>query len=359
MNVDKIKMELLNLFTNENVLIYASKDSEDKNAHSIKCKLFNEYYLLISQNNVFSYAFELKNKLSKRIKDLDTKYKELLDLYNKNKNDELIMDINNYYNQIDALKIIYKVFEKYLNAKNEDLLEFSDNIVNLIKEINNEKNNDKKCILEEKLYKLRDERRVKISNSISDLTKIYELESIEIRLALKEDKEEYIVSKKEYLNSLKDSIEAINEYHYLRYKKSKFFKGTDEENNKLYDKYISKYYSLISSLFNDNFHVIEINNTKMSSDELINYLFIYNLDGNYELFRNKNKNKIIGNKEINKSKYLKQVELLNNSIIKLIDDCTKKFKTNNITIKDTNNINKLMELRNKKISEIDNEIGKE
>ena len=137
-----------------------------------------------------------------------------------------------------------------------------------------------------------------------------------------------------------------------------FYDLSKEENEALFHKrldlYINKYYSLISSLFNDNYYIIEKGNSKISTDDLINYLSIYNLDGNYEIFRSKNKNTLIGNNEINKVDYQNKIEFLNGIVNTLIEKCANRINNKYIDIIDLrSDKEELINLRNIKIGEID------
>ena len=98
----------------------------------------------------------------------------------------------------------------------------------------------------------------------------------------------------------------------------------------------------------------------MTKTDLINYIAIYNLDGSYEMFRSKNKNRLIGTKEINKTDYLKKVEFLNNMINMLLNQCSNKIKNSTVTLEDIkSDRDELINLRNKKICEIDTMVNGE
>ena len=93
----------------------------------------------------------------------------------------------------------------------------------------------------------------------------------------------------------------------------------------------------------------------MSTDDLINYLSIYNLDGSYEIFRSKNKNRLIGNKDINRMDYQNKVEYLTNCVNTLGEYCANKIKNGTVEIHESrNDKDELIKLRNAKLNEIDN-----
>ena len=374
MNIEKIKSELFRLLSGEKESLYSSETYEDKICHNTKYKIYNDYYLNIRNNSSFEYIFNLKNQINDEASKLEKEYKALLKKYEKEtltvEKNAMVDKINLYVYQIDAYNIVYNVISKYLKNNNGNSINYSNNVIGLINNIKREKDSERKNKLEEELYQLIEERRVRLSAKTDSyiIKEICELESLELRIADAEDKiKTYKVSRKPFLSGLKSAINAINEYHFLDYKKSKHYKGdpnrSEEENKegfkRIYSSYVNIYYSLITSLFKENYHMIGKDN-KISTDDLINYLTIYNLDGNYEVFRSKNRNILIGTSEINKTDYDSKIELLTKAINYLIEECANKIKDNQIEVTDFKSDKKdLTKQRDFKIGEIESIISEE
>lgn len=370
MSVDFIKSELFKLLSSEKESIYSSKNDTEKREHNFKYNIYNDYYMLLRKNDSFSYVFDLKDEILKNVLEVEKHYKELLGKYSKTKDidekNNMVVFINEDAFKIDCLNNIYNIINRNIRTNNSDYTNTSNEIITLISKLNTEKNKDKIRNIEEKIYNLREERRVLLSSKSESylIKQICELESIEERIASIQEYDSVIkFSKKEFLNTLKETIQAINEYYFLDYKKSKHYKEdktlSKEENamyiNMQFDNYVNRYYSLISTAFNDNFHIVGKKDIRMSTDDLINYLAIYNLDRNYEIFRSKNKNRLIGNKDINKTDYDKKVDVLSYIVSNLIQECSVKIKTKEVNVTDSrSDKNALYALRDKKIIEIEN-----
>ena len=362
MSINKIRSELFKLLSDEKENVYSSKNPEEKKMHNAKYNAYNEYYMLVHKDSSFSSVFDVKDKLLKKVLELEKKYKELLELYEKEKKIEeknkMVTDINNYVTRIETYNEIYNILNKNLKSNNNNYTDFSNKIIVLHTKIREEKSKEKLNELEEELYRMQEERRALLSSetSINIIKEISELESLESRISNTNfNLSSYTLNRREFLDELKDTIQAINEYYYLDYKKSKHYKETNElEKAQTFDNYVKKYYALISSAFKENYYVIEKGDLKLSTDDLINYISIYNLDENYEIFRSKNKNILIGNKEINKNDYLTKVEFLKKSINLLIDQCSNKIQNKNVKVTyQIPNQDELIELRDNKINEIE------
>ena len=369
MSIKNIKDELFKLLSFEKENAYSSKDLEEKICHNTKYDIYNQYYILLHNNTSYSFVFDMKKQVLKQVKELEEKYDQLLKQYDSeednDKKNKMVSTINECVYRIDSLNNVFNVINRNLKENNHNIISFSDKAINLIEKINKETNPIQKNQLEELLFRINEERRAVLTSEGGSyiIKEISELESLELRIAnASENTPIYRLNRKEYLNALKDTIHAINEFYFLDFKKSKHYQVNNdlskEENEALFHKrldlYINKYYSLISSLFNDNYYIIEKGNSKISTDDLINYLSIYNLDGNYEIFRSKNKNTLIGNNEINKVDYQNKIEFLNGIVNTLIEKCANRINNKYIDIIDLrSDKEELINLRNIKIGEID------
>ena len=369
MNIKNIKEELFKLLSLEKTCVYSSKDLEKRANHNAKYDVYNYYYMLISDNVSYSYIFDMKKDVLEKVDELEKKYNELLDKYKKEESHEvknkLAREINSYAFKIEAYNTVFNIINKHLRTNDSNSVNISNQTIDLIKKIKKESDIEKKYHLEESLFRLNEERRLSLCEQTDSyvIKEICELESLELRIAESYSAQPtYTSNKKEFLTALKETIQAINEYYFLDYKKSKNYKEnpqrSKEDNDLMFKKrldlYTNKFYSLITSLFNTNYYMIEKGESKISTDDLINYLSIYNLDGNYEIFRSKNKNILIGNKEINKFDYQEKVNYLKGMINTLIEKCANKIKNGTVEIVDKKSDKKeLLELRNFKLAEID------
>ena len=352
MKIEAIKNELFKMLSIEKEAYYKGTDLKEQNKSSEEYAIFKDYYLKILNNDSFSYVYKLKDDLINESKNLENKYKELLNDYN-NQDDEKLKSqlakiVNSYVYKIDAYNKTYNIINNNLKDNDDNSLEYSNKIINLI--INNKEDNNYE------IYRLNDERRTRLidmfgSNVIKYITKLESLEQLIARVS-NDIIEPYKIDKKTYIASLKDTINAINDYYYLDTKNSKYYKKSDDLYIHRFNLYVRKYHSLIKSLFKNEFHIIETEYGKISTNELLNYLEIYNIDGIYEVFISKNKGRVIGNNELNKKDYLDNIEMINKYINKLIEDANIKFKTKNITIVDNNSREELINERNELLKEI-------
>ena len=334
MKIEVIKNSINDLLVSQKNKYYQSKFSDEREKINEIYNVYEKYYLKIINNDSFSNVYKLKEEIlksaisyEKKYNDALNQYKELSSVSEKNK---LSFTINSYVNHINALNTLYNILEEELNIEDSNVLENSNTIIELIKKADNEKNIEEKNKLLSQIYNIKDERRAKFTSSYSEsiLEKINYLESLEYRIARCSDEEQkpYRLDKKAFIQTVKDTIKAINDFYYLEFKNSQFFKKKDKNDYSKLNVYLSKYHSLLYSSFKEKFHIIETNNGKISSDDLLNYLSVYNMDNNYEVFIAKNKNNKIGNEKINKESYTKNVNLMNGFINKLIEDLNAKIK---------------------------------
>ncbi len=354
MKVDIIKSELFKLLSAEKSSYYVAKSSDERSKCSERYKIFNEYYLLINNNSTFSYVFNLKNKVKEESVRLENKYNELIINYesilSEEEREKVVPLINIYVYKIDALNTVYNILNKELKSESKNNFDYSNNVIKLLFRLDKEEDSEKRESIESEIYRLNDERRAIMTSTYGDsaLKYLSVLESLEMRIARSRDDkmEPYELDKKSFIISLKETIKAINDYYFKDFKKSKYYKERDADYNHRLGLYIRKYRSLISSLFQNNFCYIENKTGKISSDDLLNYLSIYNLDGDYDIFNAKNKNSLLGNEVVTRMEYKNYVDVLNGYVSKLLDDCISKFKGETITIEDKNeNVKDLLDER--------------
>ena len=165
MSIDKIRSELFKLLSSEKEFMYSSKTQEEKNSHNTKYNAYNEYYMLVRKDSSFSSVFDMKDKLLNKVLDLEKKYKKLLEEYSKEEKIEeknkIVININNYVARIEAYNEIYNILSKNLKSNNNNYIDFSNKIILLQTKLKKEK--DKKMIkeLEEEIYRMQEERRIR------------------------------------------------------------------------------------------------------------------------------------------------------------------------------------------------------
>lgn len=346
MKMDSIKDELFKLMNIEKNKYYSSKVQKEINRSKESYAIYREYYLLIVKDDSFSSIYNLREKIANLSNEYEEKYNELLNQYKELKDPDDIKNlasiINPYVYKIDALNTVYNIINKKIETENKDVIDFSNSIVDLIIKFDKEKDSSKKEEIMSEIYRLKDERRTILLSNYSDniLDKISALESVEFRIARSSNDvvEPYKIDKTKYFISLRDTIKAINDYYFIDYKNSPYFKkGEQTDFTHRFNLYIRKYHSYIKSLFKNSYQMIEIEEGKISTDDLLNYLSIYNIDNNYELFKSKYRNSKIGDEVITRDNYIKSVLLINKYIEKFIEDCSKKFRSKSIIISDENN----------------------
>ena len=313
----KSKYEILYSMSESILLISAESDL----INLISSIMKNREYLIYSYNNKLKeYKERQKNNAS-----------------NKELNSIAII-LNEMANELDIYKRIIEIYNGIIKSKKESIksneLDNSDQIIDLLKKYNNEKDKSKKEELNMKIFDLvlEREKKVKDKYGIDGVKILFEIESLEKVIAINDNIEkDYTLDANGYEKKIWDLIYSINEYNF-RDKKNHYFINktyyeynkdlTEEENEEMfYNKYISNinsFNNLIESLFNTkSLNLIVNNDYNVTSKDVLNYLTNYNIQGGYSLFKSKFENARVGNEIVSKKIYYENVELINHAIISL------------------------------------------
>ena len=345
METEKIKVlsEMFNrLIDNSENKLKSSNLESERSKINIEVNIYKTFVSNLPINLNYIDLYELKdstfNMYSNYLKMLN-KAKE----QNINNTEVLDNKIDNYESNYTAYLNIYNCIETFLNSVTLINNSYSNDIILKMMRYNN---NQDESLLNE-IFDLKERRRkisiIKYGEDI--LVSLTKLESLESRISRVHDNkaDSYSLNKKEYRKSLLDTINAINDYYFLEYKNSKYFKKNDnitiEENNRInYNKlmnYINKYFNLINSVSKNKNIMLDVDNKKINTDNLLSYLCIYNIDSDYQVFKESLKNKKINNNDYIKEEYLKQVVYINKCIDYLLNYTLDRIKNDNILIIDT------------------------
>ena len=353
--LNKLKTIIDELIHDQLEVINSTTDEETKNKSQINL-------------NVYKSLFNaLKDDVS--IESLDKLVVVYNREYNKNllayenlkgmKSSVLNTNINNYQYNAQVYKSVRDILSNFLSYISTITVTSSNDIISKISKYNS--TNDENLLKE--IYEAKMGRRkslvLKFGEDIID--KLNSLESLEGRIAVTnlEHEKSYPINKNEFESVLKDTIKAINEYHFINYKNSNYYVVNENlselENERVflnrYKAYLRKFSNIISSIYKNNYTILNYDGNKISTDNLISYLSLYNLDGDYEEFKLSTKNKKINNKNLTKSEYNYEIKFIKNCINALCKDSISKIKDNYILIND--NLDDRVDLISKRNNLID------
>ena len=295
--------------------------------------------------NIFkSFLNSLKDditvdKLTLLSVNYNREYNKNLSAYNNLKNmssSSLGMNVNNYYYNAMSYKSVYDILTNFLSYISTLTVSNSNKIISLIEKYNSTE--DDKLLKE--IYDEKINRRKSLISKFGEdiIEELNILESLEERISrtITQKNKTYPIQKSEFKNVLKDTLLAINDYHFLEYKDSKYYdKNEDKENLNKYKLYLRKYVNIISSVYKNKYAVLNYNGNKVTTDNLISYISLYNLDNNYNEFLSSLNDKKINDKVLTKSEYENEVLFINSCIDALCKDSISKMKEDYILISDS------------------------
>ena len=331
-----------------------------------------------NENDIRAYLSEIlktSKELEGTYRDLYTKYKSNQISVSAKSLNELAYKINAY---VESIKLINKHLPKQkavevsptnIDKKTSDeSIALSDEIIALLDKQNNLDINSKEAKdISKKVFDLiegRKDRYIKLLGPTC-IKELNELESLEIRISKSNNRKmlPLELNKSNYAAYLMNCINAVNEYCFVDYLDVKdYFKNdnniSDEKNKERFGLKFQAYYRrfncIIHSIFNCTPIEFEVDGEMINSDDLLSYLSIYNLKGGFDVFKSKNNKLNIGNNNINKKDYDESVEYINKCIKALLDLCKKNVKDKIVVSDITPSRDDLIELRNKKLTQINN-----
>ena len=337
---------------------------------------------LLKMNNEESIRSYLKTILDE-VSALENEYNPMLQEYNKTKDKSLVSKINETGRKISGYNEVINVINKYLYkkaevkeepkaevkeestvvapkapevSKNEEKVSAddfvfnevkrSDKIIALLRELKGlDKNTSEAASLNKQIYDLRVKREELITERLGMITDINELESVENRIVNTSYKpvSDYEADKNRYVQELRSTINAINEYYFLDVTKvSKHYPYDNNVSDGINDSkrlerfmfYINRFNSLIISLYGTKNFNIDVNGEKVSIDNILSYLETCNLSGGYIDFKSKFKESKIGTRTIDRKSYEEELSFVKECINRLCVMSMNKIGEGNITIKD-------------------------
>lgn len=283
-----------------------------------------------------------------------------------------IVNINEVYSKI--ITIYNKVYKR--STINEKGSEFnnSEEIISLLKKYNSlDKDSIEALELNKQIFDIREKREeeVKEKYGINGVKILFEIESLENRIInapILDKEKEY--NAYELVKKTNEILLAINEYHF-RDENNTFFEGKthyEYDNNlsksqnefNFYKKYISyviRYNNMIESVFHTkNYNLLNNgNDNNITTNDLLNFLTNYNVNGGYKLFMSKYSNSRIGNEIVSKKIYLENVEIINEAFLSLAANINAELGTDRVIIKNYQKTEKdLMNEIKSKYSELNN-----
>ena len=337
---------------------------------------------LLKMNNEESIRSYLKTILDE-VSALEDEYNPMLQEYNKTKDKSLISKLNEMGRKISGYNEVINVINKYLYKKTEvkeepkaevkeeptvvapkapevskkeekvsaddfvfNEVKRSDKIIALLRELKGlDKNTSEAASLNKQIYDLRVKREELITERLGMITDINELESVENRIVNTSDKpvSDYEADKNRYVQELRSTINAINEYYFLDVTKvSKHYPYDNNVSDGINDSkrlerfmfYINRFNSLIISLYGTKDFNIDVNGEKVSIDNILSYLETCNLSGGYIDFKSKFKESKIGTRTIDRKSYEEELSFVKECINRLCVMSMNKIGEGNITIKD-------------------------
>ena len=337
---------------------------------------------LLKMNNEESIRSYLKTILDE-VSALENEYNPMLQEYNKTKDKSLISKLNEMGRKISGYNEVINVINKYLYKKTEvkeepkaevkeeptvvapkapevskkeekvsaddfvfNEVKRSDKIIALLRELKGlDKNTSEAASLNKQIYDLRVKREELITERLGMITDINELESVENRIVNTSYKpvSDYEADKNRYVQELRSTINAINEYYFLDVTKvSKHYPYDNNVSDGINDSkrlerfmfYINRFNSLIISLYGTKNFNIDVNGEKVSIDNILSYLETCNLSGGYIDFKSKFKESKIGTRTIDRKSYEEELSFVKECINRLCVMSMNKIGEGNITIKD-------------------------
>lgn len=333
-NIENLKGIIQKLIDNCNYELDSAVDSNIKLKYSVLMNIYKSFYDSLNSETSTNNLIKLRDDFLRN----STNFK------NAPKNQKDVTKVKTNIYSSSAYETLSSIIDDFLKSFNLLSTGYSNSIIN--KMINNKANN--KDLYDKETYKLSLNRREILSKLYSNeiISYLNDLESIESQIAIFENEKEKPISltKGEFVNALKNCITAINDYYFLKYKKSSYYKKNtfyyDSENNELFKNKFNLYYRKFSNL------ISSLEDDRINTDELISYLSIYNLDNNYEIFKKSMKAKEFDGNKINKQMYEENVAKINEYINSIINRANQKIK-GRIEIKDReNDRNDLINKRN-------------
>ncbi len=339
----KVLIDMLNrLIEEKESLMKTSNDEREKDNINIELDIYNTFLRTLPEDINYGDLYELKDSVFAMYSKYFQMYKNIK---NKkvNESEVIIKKMDNYESNYTAYLNIYNNIDSFLKSVTLINTSYSNDIILKLMKCNNNHNDS----LLHEIYDLKERRRnvsiIKYNKDILlDLTL---LESLEYRISRINDNkaDSYTLNKKDYRKSLLESINAINDYNFLEFKTSKYYKKNDsiseEENSKIfsnkYFNYIKKYYNLINSITNNKVIILDVDGKKISTDNLLSYLTIYNLDSNYDIFKENLNNKKINNNDFIKEEYMNQIKYINDCIKYLCNYTLDRIKNDSVLIVDS------------------------
>ena len=165
-----------------------------------------------------------------------------------------------------------------------------------------------------------------------------------------------------YILELRNTINAINEYHFIdELQIKKFYKKDNSvsdgiNDNKYYKKYsnfIRKFHVLINALFKDRSIDFEVDSETISTDDFLAYLSTCNLDGDFSVYKKKFTGSNIGTLKADKKRYNESLMYLNKCITALCDLARKEALGRKIIVVDKEAVKSdIIKDRDKKLQDI-------
>lgn len=233
-----------------------------------------------------------------------------------------------------------------INELNNEDIVLSSKIISLLEKLNQmDQNTTEAQKIKEAIFTLREQRenKYRILYGENCWNFISSIESYENRIALAPQNKlaDKKVSSEEYLSKLKEIIKAINEYNFINQSKNRKYyqydknlsNGKNESNfYKKYQLYQRMYNVLIKSLFNDEFNLNK-DGSDISKDDILSYLTTWNLNRDYNAFKEKYSGTNLGN--IDKKTYEANCDYLYECLNYLYNQAKTKLNGNSIVLKDT------------------------
>lgn len=291
---------------------------------------YTEYYQISSKtdNQEDKDNYSLMKYLYDAIESLNT-LEEIKGVFSSLKSQNAF-----YKDTISRYEHMYMLNKRY-ETKDERvlyLMQLNDQILSL-------KEKNKTESLNSKIFELCLNREVLLQNlfGYTGSTLAHELESLEDTYVLSSNEEkesEYTLDSNKYVSELKSLLSKLNDLYFYEETLSDFNPDTDKEDitttkNKKYNRLRNMIISLYGSID------IEINEN-MSFAELLSYLEIFNINGNYDDYSEKYKTVKIGAASISKEIYDEMISSIKKAIAELLSKSKSliESKSNQITISD-------------------------
>ena len=336
-------------------------DIKIKIKYQVLSVLFNDLKKINTESELRTYL----SRINIEVIRFEEEYNRNLDKYKKDKESSVdrktlnneVRELNILAAQIDSYNKVINNINKFLKSlvketPKETKRNISDEIIEKLEKYNKmDKKTSEAKKLNLQIFNLREQREQEIKSKVGyDGVKIlFEIESLEevASRSNKEKDEDYSLDAAGFNRQLKNLIYAYNEYYFLD-KRLPFFVGqtnykydnnkTDGQNEVSFKKKFNiinrRLKNMIVSLFGSEEVEINVNGNKISFNDFLSYLTRYNILGGYTLFEVKNKERKLGNEDINKKMFDDNNRLVIDTMNELCKMCLSKIGNSTIKIED-------------------------